>query len=316
MTNQIKMPEAVLQAKDTYHLLKVKNKAAIAIFECLLFIGVFYSGAVAHGMGAGLLAGIISGFSGGKMTIMEVAQQDWFMTIDLCTRIVYTLLATLVAVFYQKRKLITLGYTKKGIVKQYLIGIIAGLAIFSAAVGIAAVTGSASLSINHEALNVPLFLAIIAGWCIQGMSEEVVCRSFTLVSMTRKLPVPVAVILSSLAFASIHLGNSGISPLAFVNLTLFGIFAGVVFLRTGNIWLVSAIHSVWNFAQGNIYGILVSGGFTGPHLLTTSFNAGKTLINGGDFGLEGGLAVTAVLIIGTLLTIFFPSLKKDGAIKE
>jgi hypothetical protein len=313
MTNQIKMPEAVLQAKDTYHLIKTKNKALIAFLECLLFVGVFYCGAIAHGMGAGMLAAFISGFSaaaGNKMTFMEVAQKEWFTPIELTVRVLYTVIATLIAVFYQKRKLITLGYTKKGCVKQYLIGIVAGLAIFSAAVGIAAVTGSASVSINREALNVPLFLALIVGWFFQGMSEEVVCRSFTLVSMSRKLPVSVAVILNSLAFASIHLGNHGLTALALVNLTLFGIFASVVFLRTGNIWLVSAIHSVWNFAQGNIYGIAVSGGFSGPHLMNTAFNAGKTLINGGDFGLEGGLAVTTVLIVGTLLVIFVPTKKK------
>lgn len=310
MTNQIRTPEAVLKAKGTFHLVKTENKILITIFECLLFIGVFYLGAITHGIGAGTLAGIYKGFSGTSMKLTEIVQHEWFMPVDLATRVLYTVIATLIAVFYQKRKLITLGYTKKGAVKQYLIGIVAGFAIFSAAVGIAVATGAASVGVNPETLNVPLFLALIVGWFFQGMSEEVVCRSFTLVSMARKLPAPVAVALSSLAFASIHLGNNGIAPLAFINLTLFGVFAGTVFLRTGNIWLVSAIHSVWNFAQGNLYGILVSGGFIGPSVLSTSFDASKTLINGGDFGLEGGLAVTIVLIVGTLITIFWPKKAK------
>ena len=88
----------------------------------------------------------------------------------------------------------------------------------------------------------------------------------------------------------------------------------VIFLKTGNIWLVSALHSVWNFAQGNFFGILVSGNDFGPTVLSTTFNASKTLINGGDFGLEGGLAVTTVLVIGTLLVLFVPS-NKDGKVE-
>lgn len=308
MTTQIKMPEAILQAKGTKHLIKTENKLLIAIFEWILFIIAFYGGMIISGMASGAVVSLYMGFTG--TSYMDAVNNEWFTPVDLLGRVMCTVGATLLAVFYQKRKMITLGYTKKGIVSQYLIGLVAGMAIFSAAVAIAAVTGSASVSVNHEPLNVLLFIVLIAGWFIQGMSEEVVCRGFTLVSMSRKLPMPVAVVLSSLAFACIHLGNHGITVLAFINLTLFGIFASVVFLRTGNIWLISAIHSVWNFAQGNIYGIAVSGGFNGPHLLNTVFNAGKTLINGGDFGLEGGLAVTTVLIIGTLLVLFVPGKKK------
>lgn len=313
MTNQIKTPEAVLQAKNSNHFIKSNNKVIVTILEFLLFILVFYTSAVAIGMAEGLLAGFYSGFSG--MPMKEVTELEWFMPVDLSIRVIFTIIAVLFSVFVQKRKLITTGFTKKGIVSQYLIGLAAGIVIFSAAVGIAAVTGAVTINGNPDKLNIPLYLALIVGWFFQGMSEEAVCRGFCLVSMSRKLPLPAAVIFSSLAFAAIHLGNHGLTPLAFFNLTLFGIFAGVVFLRTGNIWLVSAIHSMWNFAQGNIYGILVSGGFKGPTLLKTTFDTSKTLINGGDFGLEGGLAVTAALLIGTLIVIFFPSLKKDKALE-
>ena len=311
MTNNIRTPEAVLKAKGTFHLIKTDNKILVALFECLLFIPVYYGSLIALGMVLGLLAGLYQGFTGSSLTLLEISSQEWFIPIDLSARVLHTILITLFCIVYQKRKMVTLGYTKKGIFSQYLTGLVAGLVIFSAGVGIAVVTGAASVSVNHDGLNVPLYLAFIVGWFFQGMSEEIMCRGYLLVSMSRKLPVPVAVLLSSLAFACIHLGNNGLTVLAFINLTLFGIFAGAVFLRTGNIWLVSAIHSVWNFAQGNIYGILVSGGFTGPRLLNTVFEPSKEIINGGDFGLEGGLAVTIVLVIGTLITVFFPKISKD-----
>lgn len=111
------------------------------------------------------------------------------------------------------------------------------------------------------------------------------------------------IIVSSIAFAALHLGNSGISPLALVNLALFGVFAGVYFIQRGNIWGVAAIHSIWNFAQGNIFGILVSGNDFGITIFEATINEEMTLVNGGDFGLEGGILTTIVLVVATVITL-------------
>jgi len=312
MTTQIKTPEAVLQAKGTFHLVKVKNKILVTILECIMFFIVFLVTGIAASFAQGFVQGLYAGAAG--VPFDQVQTTPWHLPIVLCTRLVMTILAVVFCVVYQKRKMITLGFTKNNIVPQYLLGLLAGAVLFSAAVGLAAVTGALSIKVSDAPINITLYLALILGWIIQGMSEEVICRSFFLVSLSRKLSLPAAVLLNSLAFAAMHLLNAGISVLAFINLTLFGIFASVVFLRTGNIWLVSALNSVWKFAQGNFFGILVSGNDFGPTVLSTTFNASKTLINGGDFGLEGGLAVTTVLIVGTLLVLFVPS-NKDGKVE-
>ena len=203
-----------------------------------------------------------------------------------------------------------MGFTRKKAIPQYLIGLAAGFIIFSAAVLIAVAAGAATIEVNHEPFSTIVYIGMIAGWVFQGMAEEVLCRGYFLVSLQRRLSVPASVIISSLAFAAIHLMNPGMTAYAFVNLTLFGIFASVVFFRTGNIWLIGAIHSIWNFVQGNFYGINVSGNVTNATILKTVFVPAKEFINGGDFGLEGGLAVSVVLIVGTLLVMFCPPLKK------
>jgi membrane protease YdiL (CAAX protease family) len=136
------------------------------------------------------------------------------------------------------------------------------------------------------------------------MSEEVLCRSYFLVSLARKKGyIWMAVIVNALAFAALHLGNAGIAPLAFVNLILFGIFASVYFVKRGNIWGIAAIHSIWNFAQGNIFGILVSGNDFGTTIFESEINTSMTLVNGGDFGLEGGILVTIILVVGTVVML-------------
>lgn len=60
---------------------------------------------------------------------------------------------------------------------------------------------------------------------------------------------------------------------------------------------------MWNFAQGNIFGVSVSG----MDIMASVFSFVPTnegeLINGGTFGLEGGLAVTIVLILATIAVL-------------
>ena len=83
----------------------------------------------------------------------------------------------------------------------------------------------------------------------------------------------------------------------------FGSLSSVYGIPTNSIWGVCAIHSVWNFVQGNFYGFQVSGLETENSLFSfTSLESGK-LINGGTFGMEGGLGVTIVLIVAIIIVI-------------
>ena len=71
---------------------------------------------------------------------------------------------------------------------------------------------------------------------------------------------------------------------------------------------------MWNFVQGNFYGIPVSGLEMSDSVFTTTINEELELINGGTFGAEGGLATTIVMLlcIGGLLLY----MKKTGKFVE
>lgn len=56
------------------------------------------------------------------------------------------------------------------------------------------------------------------------------------------------------------------------------------------------------FCSGNLYGISVSGNkITSSIFTSTAADGGATVINGGTFGMEGGFAVTIVLIIAIVV---------------
>jgi membrane protease YdiL (CAAX protease family) len=162
-----------------------------------------------------------------------------------------------------------------------------------------------------------LVLLFFAGFLIQGMSEELLCRSYLMVSLSRKWPLWACAVSNALLFSLLHVGNPGVTVIALVNIFLFGLFASMLTLRRGSIWMVGAVHSMWNFAQGNLFGIPVSGLAGSPSPLIAEMGEGswKTLVNGGSFGLEGGLAVTAVLAVACVV-VWFASTKKSEVVIE
>ncbi len=107
-----------------------------------------------------------------------------------------------------------------------------------------------------------------------------------------------AVGISSAAFALAHVANPGFNVLSCINLVLFGVFAGMYMIYSDNIWGVCGIHSVWNFMQGNFYGISVSGIGDTESVFRTSAITSNSWLSGGKFGIEGSIFTTLVLSAG------------------
>lgn len=237
---------------------------------------------------------------------------EWVMVVILMAEILLTVTVILYCRLFEKRKAYTLGFVKKGIIPQYLLGLVLGAAAFSVVYLLCVITGSVKCSGFSDNIAVGYIIGYFVGYLIQGMAEEVLCRGYLMISLSRRYPVSIAVVVSSLFFAILHGNNQGLSPLAFINLFLFGAFAALLLLDCGNIWIVGAFHSIWNFVQGNFYGVQVSGTGISSSILETTYTDGYGFINGGSFGMEGGLPVTLVYIAAII--IVYLHLKKKGKI--
>ncbi len=305
------------------------KKGLLWILELLVFVAVFLVASIAQGFATvpmqlvmlfsdkAYMAAVASG-DVAKLTeaSMEVTQRlmesDGYMIGMLFSDIVMMLIVFLFCRFIQKRKLRTLGFIKKGMLKEYGLGMLLGFVFFSVCVLLGVLFGGLKIEGISPEFSIGIFVAYLLGYMVQGMTEEVLCRGYFLGSYARRYPVYAAVLANSLLFASLHLLNSGISVLAFINITLFGIFASIYFIRRGSIWGIGAFHSIWNLVQGNFYGIKVSGTPVGNTLFTTQAIAGKSLWNGGDFGMEGSLICTIVLTCGI---IFLYTRKNKDAVE-
>ena len=233
---------------------------------------------------------------------------DWMLFILFCTLIVI-IMTLLYCRKVENRPLRTLGMLKQRLFPHYAAGALLGFAAFGGATAAAWALGALKFDGQSPDISWGTLGLLVLGWMIQGFSEEITFRGWLMTSLGAHHSAGLSLAVSSLLFAAMHLFNPGITVLAFCNLVLFGLFAGLYFLRTRNIWGIAAFHTVWNAVQGNFFGISVSGLNAGQTVFRFSQVSGHDWLNGGEFGMEGGLAVTAVLVTGILLAWFLPEPK-------
>ena len=252
---------------------------------------------------------ILKQFASGDLRQAEalmdsLLDSDPIMIVTLFANAAMILITVLFCIFLQKRTAASMGFVRKKAFTQYLAGAGTGLLLFCGAVLINVLTGSMTIDGISSGFSPVLFLLFLLGFGVQGMGEEVLCRGYFMVSLGRRYRAAAAVFLNSAVFSLLHIFNPGISLLAIVNLLLAGVVFSLYFLRTGNIWGAGAMHTVWNFVQGNVFGMEVSGLEISCSLFSSTSDPSRSLWNGGSFGAEGGLYVTIVLTIAILVMLF------------
>lgn len=237
--------------------------------------------------------------------------EDKYMIYNLFSTISGTVISIIYCRFIEKRPLFSMGVKKDNLMSSYLSGMVIGFLMLSGTVIINIVFGAMTFEGINNNLNVKIFFLYFSGFIVQGMSEEFIFRGFLMNSIGGKHNMILAIIISSSLFSLAHIMNDGVTVLALINIMLFGAFMSVYMIYSENIWGVSAIHSIWNFSQGNIFNINVSGTDSGETLFITHSLEGKTFINGGSFGIEGGIATTIILALSFLLFFMFIKRKKE-----
>ena len=156
-----------------------------------------------------------------------------------------------------------------------------------------------------------LLILYLFGFLIQGAAEEVLLRGYFMVSATNASSPLVAVLFSSMIFSALHIANVGVSLLGLLNIFLFGVLLGFIVFRTRSLWLSMALHGIFNFMEGNVFGFSVSGISTGQSVLSSTVLDGRSLTHGGAVGPEGGAAMTVVLLVAIAIFLLLPQGKAE-----
>jgi uncharacterized protein len=201
----------------------------------------------------------------------------------------------------------TLGFQSPRPFRSILLGAVVALVMFSVPVLLNIGSGQMTVVAAGGELvqwsQLGAVLVLLGGFLVQGGTEEVFNRGYLLQTVNRKWGITAAVIVQVVFFDVLHLANAGAGHvLPIVNLTLISVFLAFWALTEGGLWAVCAFHGVWNWTQGNVYGIRVSGNTIENSLLDTEEKAGaNALLTGGTFGIEGSILVTAILLLGSVV---------------
>lgn len=140
---------------------------------------------------------------------------------------------------------------------------------------------------------IDLFLFILV-----GINEEFFARGYCMTVLKQTNNKWVMVIISSAIFSGMHLLNPNTSFLGLLNIFLVGILFAIMFIKSGDLWMPIGYHITWNYFQGTIFGMNVSG--QDLHGMYSIKLTTENIINGGAFGPEGGLITTLVILVGTI----------------
>jgi membrane protease YdiL (CAAX protease family) len=171
------------------------------------------------------------------------------------------------------------------------LGLGAGFLIFSLAVGIAALLGVYRITGRGDFND--MLPALLGAAIFPAISEELVFRGILFRWIEEFGGSWLALFLTSAFFGAAHLMNPHASPIAAVGIAFeAGVMLGAAYMLTRSLWLPMGIHAAWNFTQGEIYDIPVSG--TPVNGMVQAQLSGNPLLTGDGFGLEA--SVIAIVI--------------------
>jgi len=127
---------------------------------------------------------------------------------------------------------------------------------------------------------------------VVAVGEEIYCRAVLLRMVEERWGTTVALVVSCLFFGFMHYFNDGATVWSCVALAVTAVEAAS-FIYSRSLWMPIGTHWAWNFIQGNVLGINVSGFQMEGSFIHATFS-GPELLTGGAFGAEASIITVVV----------------------
>lgn len=170
-------------------------------------------------------------------------------------------------------------------------GLALGFVLFAAVVGIAALLGVYAITGRGDSSQ--LLLALVTTAIVPAITEELLFRGILFRWIEQFGGTWAALLITSALFGAGHIFNPNATPFSsFAIACEAGLLLGGAYMLTRSLWFPVALHAAWNFTQGEIFDVPVSG--TEVHGLVQARLAGPELLTGGAFGLEASIIALVV----------------------
>jgi membrane protease YdiL (CAAX protease family) len=203
----------------------------------------------------------------------------------------------------ERRTVAANGLGRRGAPAGVAKGFVVATAMISAVIGVMTLAGW--YEIVGTSLSEPGAWAAVAGslgiFLVVAVFEEVAFRGLLFRIVEEGLGSLPALALTSLFFGGLHLMNPNSTMLGALGVALAGVLLTAAYMLTRNLWLAIGLHWAWNFVQGSVFGVPVSGQEVPALIHEKVF--GPELWTGGVFGPEAGLLAYVVSAVVTVVML-------------
>lgn len=193
----------------------------------------------------------------------------------------------------------------RGVVTGWIVGMLVMI------VAALAMVAAGAMNMQWAAQPANLLAPFIVLGLIPGITEELMFRGILFRLVEEGLGSWFALILSAAMFGGVHLANANATVWSSIAIAVeAGLLLGMAYAWTRSLWFVMSLHAAWNFTQGALLGIPVSGYHVDGLMSATT--QGPELLSGGAFGAEA--SVLTVVICTSLGLWFTVKAVRDGKI--
>ncbi len=145
-------------------------------------------------------------------------------------------------------------------------------------------------------------LAPLAMAASSAVTEEILARGIVFRILEEWLGTWAALAISSALFGLAHLGNPHATLWSALAIGMeAGTMLAAAYMLTRRLWLPIGIHAAWNYTQGAIFGVAVSGGEMKG--LFQGEMRGPSWLSGGEFGAEASAIAVLVCTSGAAILL-------------
>ena len=203
----------------------------------------------------------------------------------------------LVMRIFERANLVQIGLGWNGAsIRNLLVGLAGGTGAACMVLALPVVFRLAEFQAVPDAdprLRTVLFVGVVL--IFGALGEEMLFRGYAFQVLVAYMGPYATVLPFGILFGLAHWGNLNASTLSLVNTCAWGVLLGYAFLRSGDLWLPTGLHLGWNWALP-LFGVNLSGFTMRVTGYALHWNIGA-LWSGGDYGPEGGLLTTGIVVL-------------------
>lgn len=176
-----------------------------------------------------------------------------------------------------------------------------GLLLFATTLGVIALFGGYRVTGFGSVGGAVTSLGLM---CSVAVTEELAFRGALFRLVEEKAGTWGAMAVSGVAFGGLHLVNPDATVWGGLAIAIeAGLLFGATYAATRSLWLAIGMHLSWNFAEGGIFGTVVSGNGEGAGSLLKAMMSGPDVLTGGQFGPEASIVAIVVCGVPTVLML-------------